>query len=150
PRQVGRQSAAAAAADMIAVAVEIHGKADLAAAAGFIAREKAQAILVPQDPTMLTLRKEVVALAMLARLPALYGSRPFADAGGLMSYGNDVAANFRRAASYVDKILKGADPADQPVEQGIEFELVINLKAASALGIAIAPALLLQATAVIE
>ena len=84
------------------------------------------------------------------RLPTIYENRAFSEAGGLMSYGPDLRDVFRRAATHVDKILKGAKPADLPVEQPTKFELVINLKTAKALGLAIPPSLLLRADQVIE
>jgi putative tryptophan/tyrosine transport system substrate-binding protein len=91
-----------------------------------------------------------VELAAEHRVPAMYQSRDFADAGGLMSYGPSVVDQHRRAASYVDKILKGAKPADLPVEQPTEFEFVLNLKTAQAMGLTFPQSLLQQATELIQ
>jgi ABC-type uncharacterized transport system substrate-binding protein len=98
----------------------------------------------------LSARSQVVSLAVRHRLPAVYGSRDFVEAGGLMSYGPNPAYQFRRAATYVDKVLKGAKPADLPVEQPTKFELVINLKTAKALGLTIPQSMLARADQVIE
>ena len=91
-----------------------------------------------------------MALAAQHRLPAVFDAREFADAGGLMTYGASVPDSYRRAAIYVDKILKGTKPADLPVERPVKFEFVINLKTAKALGVTIPPALLFQAEEVIQ
>ena len=95
-------------------------------------------------------RNRLVHLAAKNRLPVVYPQREFVDAGGLISYGPDLADLFRRAATYVDKILKGAKPADLPVEQPTKFELVINLKTAKTLGLTIPPSLLQRADQVIQ
>jgi putative tryptophan/tyrosine transport system substrate-binding protein len=94
--------------------------------------------------------RRLVDLAAENRLPAMYTSREFVDAGGLMSYGANSADLHRRAATYVDKILKGAKPGDLPVEQATKFELVINLKTAKALGLTISPSVLGQAAQIIQ
>jgi putative ABC transport system substrate-binding protein len=112
--------------------------------------ERVPALLVIADPLVNDNRGRIVAFAATNRLPAIYPYRTFVDAGGLMSYGVDLSDLSRRAATYVDKILKGAKPADLPVEQPTKFELVINLKTAKALGLTISPSLLQRADQVIE
>jgi len=117
---------------------------------GGLQRAKAGALLVLPDPAYTPHAAQIAELASTSRLPAMYGTRDYAVAGGLMSYGTDFAALFRRAADYVDEILKGAKPAELPVEQPTRFEFVINLKAARQLGIAFPPALRARADVVIE
>jgi putative ABC transport system substrate-binding protein len=115
-----------------------------------IARDRPDAIFCADSPLNLGSRQRIVDFAARQRLPAVYALRAFAESGGLMSYGADLADLSRRAATYVDRILKGAKPADLPVEQPAKFELVINLKTARALGITIPQELLLRADEVIQ
>jgi putative ABC transport system substrate-binding protein len=111
---------------------------------------KPGALLVLEDPLTFALRTQIAGLAAQHRLPSVFGSRDYVEVGGLMSYGTDPADLASRAAIYVDKILKGANPADMPVEQPTKFELVINLKTAKALGLTIPTSLLARADEVIE
>jgi putative tryptophan/tyrosine transport system substrate-binding protein len=113
-------------------------------------KESVHALLTSPSPLLNTVRERIVELAAKNRLPAMYGSSEFVEAGGLMSYAPSYVDLFRRAAIYVDKILRGAKPADLPVEQATKFELVINLKTAKALGLTISPSLLARADQVIE
>jgi ABC-type uncharacterized transport system substrate-binding protein len=113
-------------------------------------RKGTEALITLTDATLWNHRQRVVELAAQHQLPAMFPEREFAEAGGLMAYGPSVPDNFRQAATYVDKILKGAQPANLPVEQPVKFELVINLKAAKALGLTIPPSILFQATEVIR
>ena len=112
-------------------------------------RNNAEALLVIADPILGFHRKRLAELAARNRLPTMYGLREHTEVGGFMSYSVDVGDNFRRCATYVDKILKGAKPADLPVEQPSKFELVINRKTAKALGITLPQSLLLHADEVI-
>jgi putative ABC transport system substrate-binding protein len=111
---------------------------------------RAEALYVCNDPLVTTHRISINTLALGVRLPAMYNVREFVEAGGLMSYGPNFLDLYRRTADLVDKILRGAKPADIPVEQPTRFELVINLRTAKALGLTISPALLLRADQVIE
>ena len=113
-------------------------------------RDSANALYVCIDPLVNTNGVRINTLALAARLPTMHSSRDNIEAGGMISYGPDVTDLFRRAAEFVDKILRGAKPGDLPVEQPTKFELVINLKAAKTLGLEIAPTLLARADEVIE
>ena len=113
-------------------------------------REGADALIVLPGPVLLLHRKRVVDLAAQSRLPAIYPHPEFVEEGGLMFYGPDFVDLFRRAATYVDKILKGHKPADLPVEQPIKFELVINLATARQMGLSIPPSVLYQAGRVMQ
>jgi putative ABC transport system substrate-binding protein len=113
-------------------------------------KSRAGGLITLEDPFTIAHRTRIVDLALRHRLPAVYAVRPFVEAGGLMSYGPDRADQNRRAAAFVDKILKGAKPADLPVERPTKFDLVINMKTAKALGMKISPSLLLRADQVLE
>jgi putative ABC transport system substrate-binding protein len=130
--------------------LDVREPEDFEAAFAAAKRGKAQALIALDDALTLAHRIRIVALAASSRLPAMYGLREFPEEGGLASYGPNFADLFRRAATYVDKILKGAKPSDLPVEQATKFELVINRKTANALGLTVAPTLLAQADDVIE
>jgi putative tryptophan/tyrosine transport system substrate-binding protein len=130
--------------------VEVRGPADLDRAFSDMIRARTGALIVLGGTMLSTERRRVVDLAATNRLPAVYPVREFVDAGGLMFYGANTADSWRRAATYVDKILKGAKPSDLPIEQPTKFQLVINLKTAKALGLTIPPSLLARADQVIE
>jgi len=110
----------------------------------------AEALIVTAQPFTIRHQAEILSVATKLRLPAMYTDRRFVDAGGLLAYGPSLTDVYRRAAAYVDKILQGAKPADLPIEQPTKFDLVINLKAAKALGLTIPPSLLQRADQVIE
>jgi putative ABC transport system substrate-binding protein len=115
-----------------------------------LGREPGGGLIVVPDTFTRVNRKIIVNLAARYRLPAIYPYRQFADDGGLASYGPDTVEQYRLAAGYIDRILRGAKPADLPVQQPTKFELVINLKTAKALGITVPPTLLARADEVIE
>jgi len=115
-----------------------------------VARANQDALMVPTSALAFSLRRPILDFAMKNRLPGVYPFRPYADDGGLIAYGVDLKDLFRRAATYVDKILKGAKPAELPVEQSTKFELVINLKTAKSLGLTIPQTLLLRADQVLQ
>jgi putative ABC transport system substrate-binding protein len=124
--------------------------AELTDAFSAMTRERIDAVVVINSPLVYIERKRIAELAQKHKLPAIYGSSEYADAGGLLAYGPSYMDLFRRAALYVDKILKGANPGDLPIEQPTTFELVINANTARALGVAIPPSVLARASRVIQ
>jgi putative ABC transport system substrate-binding protein len=142
---------AARAMSVVLQRVEVHEPTEFESAFARMTQEHFEALLVLPHPLILTHRTRLVALAAESQLPTLWGPfRECVDAGGLMAYGPSLRDQYRRAAYFVDKILKGAKPADLPVEQPTTFELVINLTTAKALGLTIPPHILFQATDVIR
>src|SRR5713101_7521393 len=129
---------------------EVRGPEDLEKAFASIAHKRPEALVLAPSNMFRAHRARLVELAARHRLPATFSDRSFVEAGGLMSYGPDEKAIFRQLANYVDKILKGAKPADLPIEQPTKFEMVINLKTARALGLTIPQTILLQADQVIQ
>jgi putative ABC transport system substrate-binding protein len=153
PRFAGRVKESEAAARTLHVHlqhVEARGPEEFDSAFAAMARERAEALLVSRGSTFLTHRARIAELAAKGRLPTMYSYRENVEAGGLMAYAVNMTDFIGRAALYVDKILKGARPADLPVEQPTKFELIINLKAAKSLGLAIPQSLLLRADEVIQ
>ncbi len=130
--------------------VEVHGADDLGRAFAALGGERIDALLVPGDTLLFTERQRVTALAREHQMPGIYSLREFTEAGGLMSYSARISEQFRRAARYVEKILRGANPATLPVESPTQYELVINLKTAKALGLTIPQSLMLRADQVVE
>ena len=132
--------------------VEVRRADELETAFAALPQARPDALLVMEDALVLSTRlgRRLADLAATSRLPAMYSWREYVDAGGLMAYGPSLQDTYRRAATYVDKVLKGAAPADLPVEQPTKFELVINLKTAKALGLTIPATLLFQANEVIQ
>jgi putative ABC transport system substrate-binding protein len=135
--------------DLEATILEIRQADDIAPALEAL-KGHIDALYVATDPLVFSNRVRINGLAQDARLPTIYGSREYAEAGGLMSYGPSYTDLFRRAADYVDKILRGAKPGDIPVEQPTRFELIVNLKTAKVLGLDVPPAMLARADEVIE
>jgi len=141
------------AAKKLGTHLQLHGVGEpdqLDAAFAKAAAARVQGVIVFPDPLTVRYRARVVDLAAKSRLPAVYGFREFADSGGLMAYGSSVTALCRRAATYVDKILRGAKPGDLPIEQATQFEFVINLKTAKALGLTIPQSILMRADELIQ
>jgi len=130
--------------------LQIRSPDDLDKAFEEVTKTRAEAVVIMPDPVTRTKLKRIAELAIKNRLPSVFHVREFADAGGLLAYGPDRSDLFRRAATYVDKILKGAKPADLPIEQPTKFELVINLKTAKQIGLTIPPNVLARADKVIR
>ena len=130
--------------------LEVRTAGDLDLAFSTVTRDRAAALMVFSGEVIFVNRRRIADFAARTRLPAIYSLREYVDVGGLMSYGPNFAEQFRQSAVYIDKILKGAKPADLPVEQPTRFELVINLKTAKALGLTIPPSLLARADEVIQ
>jgi len=131
-------------------ALDVRAPEDFEAAFDLAVRERLQGMVVIRDPLVTTNRARIAEMAAQRRLPAMYASREFVEAGGLMTYGSNIYEMYRRTAIYADKILHGARPADLPVEEADIFEFVVNMKAARALGLAIPESVLLRATELIE
>jgi ABC-type uncharacterized transport system substrate-binding protein len=132
------------------IPVPVQSVGDIDSAFSAFADVSSGAVIVVPVGTVVLHRKEIIALAARHRLPGMYPYRFFAAEGGLMSYGSDVGEQYRNAASYVDRILRGAKPNDLPVQQPTKFELVINLKTARTLGLSVPTSLLARADEVIE
>jgi putative ABC transport system substrate-binding protein len=130
--------------------LDVSGPKDIQSAFRAASKGRANGLLVLSSPILFAQRTEVVELAARNRFPAIYFALEFAENGGLMSYGPSISDLFHRVATYVDKILKGARPADLPIEQPTKFELVINLKAAKQIGLTISPNVLARADRVIR
>jgi putative tryptophan/tyrosine transport system substrate-binding protein len=141
---------AAPAVGLTVRSMEVRDSRELDVALEVMIREHPEALLLLVDPFTFSQRSRIVEFAAEQRLPAIYETRDFVDVGGLISYGPNIPDQFRRAATYVDKILRGAKPADLPIEQPTKFELVINMRAAKALGIKFPNSILLRADRVIE
>ena len=153
PAAATYRKAAESAARRLGIAlqvVEVRARDELEPAFDAMARDRADGVWVLPDPLAFSARRQVVALAAKHRLPAVYWQREFVDAGGLVSYGSSVTSAFRRAAGYVDRILKGAKPGDLAVEQAATFELVVNGGTARTLGLTVPQSLLLRADEVIR
>ena len=142
--------AAAASFAVEGIAAPVHNASELESVIAAQARESNGGLIVMPDTFLNAHRAEITALAARYRLPAVYAFRFFTELGGLLSYGSDLVDNFRRAATYADRILKGAKPSELPVQAPVKFELVINLKTAKALGLEVPTSILLRADEVIE
>jgi putative ABC transport system substrate-binding protein len=150
PPLVDERARAARALALDVRLVEARGPEHLEAVFATMRTDGIAALLVQNNPLFLTHRKRIVELAAKSGIPAVYGEREFVDAGGLMFYGASLGDLYRDAAVYIDKVLKGAKPAELPIEQPAKLELIINLKAAKALGLSIRPSVLARADRIVE
>jgi putative ABC transport system substrate-binding protein len=150
PPQMRETEVAARALGLQLQPLEVRGPDDLERVFQAATKQRAGALITLDDAFVFTQRTRIVKLAAKNRLPAIYGFREFVDAGGLMSYAANLSDIYRRAATYVDKILKGTKPADLPVEQPTKFEFIISLKAAKQIGLTIPPNVLVRADKVIK
>jgi putative ABC transport system substrate-binding protein len=130
------------------ISIEVRTVSDIVSAFDIAKQEGCQGLIVLPDPLTGSHRSAIIALAAKARIPTVYGYREYVDEGGLLAYGANYRALYRRTAIYVDKILKGTKPAELPVEQPTTFDLVVNLKTAQALGLTLPPSLLIRAEAI--
>jgi putative ABC transport system substrate-binding protein len=150
PGQFGAIQAVAPSLGMDLRAIDVRDAGEIERAIAAFARDSNGGLIVTGSPAATFHRQLIIALAARHRLPAVYANRQYAAGGGLISYGPDFIDQYRRAAGYVDRILKGEKPADLPVQAPTRYELIINLKAATALGLEIPPTLLARADEVIE
>ena len=150
PGQFGAIQAVAPSLGVDLRAIDVRDAGEIERAIAAFARDSNGGLIVTGSPAATFHRALIIALAARHRLPAVYANRQYAAGGGLISYGPDFVDQYRRAAGYVDRILKGEKPADLPVQAPTRYELVINLKTATALGIEVAPTLLARADEVIE
>jgi putative tryptophan/tyrosine transport system substrate-binding protein len=133
-----------------AIVAPVRDMSELESVVTALGREPNGGLIVMPDSFLSVHRAEIISLAARFRLPAVYSRRFFTEVGGLLSYGNDFGDNYRRAASYADRILRDAKPSELPVQAPVKFELVINLKTAKALGLTVPPSVLARADEVIE
>jgi putative ABC transport system substrate-binding protein len=150
PATLRELEATSAGANVTLQLVGVQSGAGVADAFAAMTRERARAVIVIADPMLYSERRRIADLALKHHLPSIHGVAEYVEAGGLLSYGPSYSGLFRRAAVYLDKILKGAKPAELPIEQPTQISLLINLKTARALGVTIPPSLLMRAERVIE
>jgi putative ABC transport system substrate-binding protein len=148
--QLKETTAAADASGLNLLPIEIRSPSELSSAFDTLAAKHVDAVAVPPDTMFFNLRGQIAQLAAIQKIPAIYGFREHVEDGGLISYGPDMRENYRRAATFVDKILRGANPAEIPIEQPTKIELVLNLRAAKAMSLSLPASILGRADEVIE